>query len=85
MNLGLASRVLLRSFALRSFIACSNPSRGMASEVEKAQKAATEKCEDTIFAKIVRKEIPAKIICEDDEVRFLSFCLKSLDARVSRR
>ncbi|VDM74020.1 unnamed protein product [Strongylus vulgaris] len=35
-------------------------------EVEKAQKAVRE--DDTIFGKIIRKEIPAKIIFEDDEV-----------------
>lgn len=38
----------------------------MSSEVEKAQVAKNE--EDTIFGKIVRKEIPAKIIFEDDHV-----------------
>lgn len=36
-------------------------------EVEKAQSAVREN--DTIFGKIIRKEIPAKIIFEDDEVR----------------
>ncbi|KAF8385032.1 hint-1 [Pristionchus pacificus] len=41
-------------------------SRTMASEVEKAQNASNE--EDTIFGKIIRKEIPAKIIFEDEEV-----------------
>ena len=40
--------------------------RRMSSEVEKAQVAKNE--EDTIFGKIVRKEIPAKIIFEDDHV-----------------
>lgn len=35
-------------------------------EVDKAQTAKHE--EDTIFGKIVRKEIPAKIIYEDDHV-----------------
>lgn len=38
----------------------------MSNEVEKAQTACIE--EDTIFGKIIRKEIPAKIIYEDDEV-----------------
>ncbi|MCP9259985.1 Histidine triad nucleotide-binding protein 1 [Dirofilaria immitis] len=38
----------------------------MRSEVEKAQSAGQES--DTIFGKIVRKEIPAKIIMEDDNV-----------------
>lgn len=37
----------------------------MASEIDKAQKA-NPKEGDTIFAKIIRKEIPAKIILEDD-------------------
>ncbi|VUZ41210.1 unnamed protein product [Hymenolepis diminuta] len=39
--------------------------RGMASEIEKAQTAKPD--EDNIFAKIVRKEVPAKFIYEDDE------------------
>jgi len=38
----------------------------MASEVEKAQTAAPS--EDTIFGKILRKEIPCKLIYEDDQV-----------------
>ncbi|KAH8377075.1 hypothetical protein KR093_003333, partial [Drosophila rubida] len=37
----------------------------MASEVEKAQSAAAS--EDTIFGKILRKEIPCKFIYEDDK------------------
>ncbi|KAH8374274.1 hypothetical protein KR200_000720, partial [Drosophila serrata] len=37
----------------------------MASEVEKAQSAAAS--EDTIFGKILRKEIPCKFIHEDDK------------------
>uniref|UniRef100_A0AC35FX85 HIT domain-containing protein n=1 Tax=Panagrolaimus sp. PS1159 TaxID=55785 RepID=A0AC35FX85_9BILA len=41
--------------------------RTMASEVDKAQ-TATPGGEDTIFGKIIRKEIPAKIIFEDDHV-----------------
>lgn len=41
--------------------------RKMASEVEKAQAAAPD--EDTIFGKILRKEIPCKFIYEDDKVR----------------
>uniref|UniRef100_A0A7E4VJJ9 HIT domain-containing protein n=1 Tax=Panagrellus redivivus TaxID=6233 RepID=A0A7E4VJJ9_PANRE len=45
-----------------------NPARKMATttEEEKAQTAVSG--EDTIFGKIVRKEIPAKIIYEDDNV-----------------
>ncbi|VDM09337.1 unnamed protein product [Wuchereria bancrofti] len=40
--------------------------RKMKSEVEKAQEAGPES--DTIFGKIIRKEIPANIIMEDDDV-----------------
>ncbi|EFO21072.2 hypothetical protein LOAG_07417 [Loa loa] len=40
--------------------------RKMKSEVEKAQTAGPES--DTIFGKIIRKEIPAKIIMEDDDI-----------------
>ena len=39
------------------------------SEAEKAQTAQRE--EDTIFGKIIRKEIPAKIIYEDEHVHIL--------------
>jgi hypothetical protein len=39
----------------------------MASEVEKAQKADSKE-EDTIFDKIIRKEIPAKVILENEDV-----------------
>ncbi|VDK70839.1 unnamed protein product [Litomosoides sigmodontis] len=38
----------------------------MKSEVEKAQKAGPES--DTIFGKIIRKEIPANIVMEDDDI-----------------
>jgi len=38
----------------------------MASEVEKSQTAAAS--EDTIFGKILRKEIPCTFIHEDDKV-----------------
>lgn len=40
--------------------------RKMATEVEKAQTAAPS--EDTIFGKILRKEIPCNFIYEDDQV-----------------
>ena len=44
----------------------------MSDEVEKAQKAQVPKEKgDTIFGKIVRKELPANIIYEDDEVKAL--------------
>lgn len=39
----------------------------MADEISKAQVA--QPGGDTIFGKIIRKEIPAKIIFEDDRVR----------------
>ncbi|KAI6216685.1 HIT domain-containing protein [Aphelenchoides besseyi] len=39
----------------------------MANEVEKAQ-TADPSAEDTIFGKIIRKEIPAKIILEDEHI-----------------
>ncbi len=39
----------------------------MADEVSRAQSA--QPGGDTIFGKIIRKEIPAKIIYEDDQVR----------------
>ncbi|XP_034940284.1 histidine triad nucleotide-binding protein 1 [Chelonus insularis] len=41
------------------------PIRKMASEVEKAQSAAP--ADDTIFGKILRKEIPCTFIYEDDQ------------------
>lgn len=47
---------------------CSLGSRKMASEVEKAQSAAPGG--DTIFGKIIRKEIPCKFIYEDDKVNY---------------
>ncbi|KAK6050057.1 histidine triad domain protein [Cooperia oncophora] len=58
----------LPSFRLGALASCALPSlvRPKMSEVEKAQTAVREK--DTIFGKIIRKEIPAKIIYEDDEV-----------------
>ncbi|XP_046415851.1 adenosine 5'-monophosphoramidase HINT1 [Neodiprion virginianus] len=41
--------------------------RKMASEVEKAQRATATLGGDTIFGKILRKEIPCKFIYEDDQ------------------
>lgn len=46
----------------------------MSDEVEKAQAAAP--AEDTIFGKILRKEIPCDFIHEDDKVRELNFFRK---------
>ncbi|ALC39796.1 CG2862 [Drosophila busckii] len=58
--------MLIRHFAgfLRYRNFSTNCAR-MASEVEKAQSAAAS--EDTIFGKILRKEIPCKYIYEDDK------------------
>lgn len=42
--------------------------RKMASEVEKAQTAVAGG--DTIFGKILRREIPCKFIYEDDKVKY---------------
>ncbi|KAH8403364.1 hypothetical protein KR222_011431, partial [Zaprionus bogoriensis] len=50
---------------LRSFRSISINCARMASEVEKAQSAAAS--EDTIFGKILRKEIPCKFIYEDEK------------------
>ena len=50
----------------------------MADEVAKAQEA--KPSEDTIFGKILRKEIPCKFIYEDDQVRE---CVSSI-LRLSR-
>lgn len=55
-----------KSGAGRSFI-CAN----MADEMAKAQ--AAQPGGDTIFGKIVRKEIPANIIYEDDQVCIKQF------------
>ena len=42
----------------------------MADEVDKAR--AAQPGGDAIFGKIIRKEIPATILYEDDQVRFAS-------------
>ncbi|VDM45843.1 unnamed protein product [Toxocara canis] len=55
------SCVNITKYSTRSF----HHLRTMSSEVEKAQAAGASG--DTIFGKIVRKEIPAKIIYEDDD------------------
>lgn len=52
---------------ISSSIFCTT--RKMASEVEKAQTAGAEGG-DTIFAKILRKEIPCQFIYEDDQVNY---------------
>ncbi|XP_034099459.1 adenosine 5'-monophosphoramidase HINT1 [Drosophila sulfurigaster albostrigata] len=54
----------LSSFLVRNRGIATNCVR-MASEVEKAQSAAAS--EDTIFGKILRKEIPCKFIYEDEK------------------
>jgi histidine triad (HIT) family protein len=40
----------------------------MSDEVKKAQEVSPSEAEDTIFGKIVRGEIPAKFIYEDEKV-----------------
>ena len=64
-------RTLLRQFSVVTNLigGFKLPSgvRTMASEVDKAQ-TATPGAEETIFGKIIKKEIPAKIIFEDDHV-----------------
>ncbi|CAI2310866.1 unnamed protein product [Caenorhabditis sp. 36 PRJEB53466] len=61
------------SLVRTALLAYRNPIRFLRrtmSEVDKAQLAAINKdvqANDTIFGKIIRKEIPAKIIYEDDE------------------
>ncbi|EDV33630.2 uncharacterized protein Dana_GF13894 [Drosophila ananassae] len=57
-----AGRKFVRVFDYRSIVTSS---ARMASEVEKAQGAAAS--EDTIFGKILRKEIPCTFIHEDDK------------------
>ena len=67
----------IHKFAKNSFfrhnfypIVAHTSKRLMSDEVEKAQKAQIpKKGGDTIFGKIVRKELPANIIYEDDEVK----------------
>lgn len=49
---------------------CSTGQRKMATEVEKAQ-SATADGGDTIFGKILRKEIPCKFIYEDNQVKYV--------------
>ncbi|XP_075155545.1 histidine triad nucleotide binding protein 1 [Haematobia irritans] len=61
LNLFSRSRLILRSNCLKT----TTPFRIMSSEVEKAQTAAPS--EDTIFGKILRKEIPCNFIYEDDK------------------
>lgn len=57
-----------KSFAAPLFLSnrCQSFQRKMATEVEKAQTAAPGG--DTIFGKILRKEIPCDFIYEDDKV-----------------
>ncbi|KAK0426911.1 hypothetical protein QR680_009964 [Steinernema hermaphroditum] len=60
-------------FARRRFYCSSrfppSSAKSMASEEEKAKAAAgQDQAGDTIFGKIIRKEIPAKIILEDEHI-----------------
>ncbi|ETN84589.1 histidine triad domain protein [Necator americanus] len=59
------SQAMFRSARLLVGVA-SIPLRQKMTEVEKAKAAVREN--DTIFGKIIRREIPAKIIFEDEEV-----------------
>lgn len=61
-----ASRLLGYKDSSSRFLRTVSNTRKMASEVEKAQTAAPGG--DTIFGKILRKEIPCKFIYEDDQV-----------------
>ncbi|KAM7348103.1 histidine triad nucleotide binding protein 1 [Cochliomyia hominivorax] len=63
LNLLSRSRLIIRKNCLYNLSAIKT--QGMASEVDKAQSAAP--AEDTIFGKILRKEIPCKFIYEDDK------------------
>lgn len=55
----------------------------MSDEVAKAAAAAAHPAEDTIFGKILRKEIPCEFIHEDDQVsESVRFCAKSLECAV---
>ncbi|CAB3407434.1 unnamed protein product [Caenorhabditis bovis] len=68
------NRAIFRAFPLLLSANTSNRLRHCVramSEVEKAREAALHKdvqANDTIFGKIIRKEIPAQILFEDDEV-----------------
>mmetsp|Transcript_8139 Transcript_8139/g.26657 ORF Transcript_8139/g.26657 Transcript_8139/m.26657 type:complete len:110 (+) Transcript_8139:21-350(+) len=71
--IALAAHTALASLRFRAYplvavpaIAASRPQCSSMSEVAKAQIAAPGG--DTIFGKIIRKEIPAKIAYEDDTV-----------------
>ncbi|KAG8042289.1 hypothetical protein G9C98_004923 [Cotesia typhae] len=57
--------------------------RNMASEVERAQSAAPS--EDTIFGKILRKEIPCKFIYEDDKDELLLGHLMNVARKVAKQ
>jgi histidine triad (HIT) family protein len=52
----------------RNPVTCSASWRKMATEVEKAQTAASSN--DTIFGKILRKEIPCTFLYEDNQVNY---------------
>lgn len=67
------SSLVLKQLHLNRLLNTSGQ-RKMSSEVEKAQAASPE--EDTIFGKILRKEIPCNFIYEDDQVikKRFNFC-----------
>ncbi|XP_043480799.1 histidine triad nucleotide-binding protein 1 [Leptopilina heterotoma] len=64
LNNVLKSSLVLKQLHLSRLLYTSGQ-RKMSSEVEKAQAASPE--EDTIFSKILRKEIPCNFIYEDDQ------------------
>lgn len=65
--------LVLKQLHFNSFLHTSLQ-RKMSSEVEKAQVASPQ--EDTIFGKILRKEIPCNFIYEDDQVKECCFFYK---------
>lgn len=52
--------------------------RNMSEEVKKAQQSSADNQEDTIFGKILRKEIPTNFIYEDYQVRRIKLITSNL-------
>jgi len=48
----------------------STSSNSCSDEVEKAKAATSTSNTDTVFSKIIKKEIPADVVHEDDKVRY---------------
>lgn len=70
----LSSRAVCSSSGSNSTSSHNHSLRVMSFEVKRAQEA--QPGGDTIFGKIIRKEIPVRIILEDDEV-FFNFIIYS--------